>query len=206
MRSFETVPKFNLDNSMQAITKSRNARIINENNVPSSLSALENEILTLKTNLQRNIWLLGQRLAKIRDDKLYENEENPCNSFDEYCEIKLDFSRAVAYRFIKIYETFDFVSTSRHDYSKLEEVAKVKDIEKRSELLEKIEKEKLSVRKIREIVKETNSNKEKKIDNDLRDSIKLRTINNQIIVDIINNNIKKDLIVNKIKMALKKYL
>lgn len=138
-------------NSLNTVTKGRSASMINEKNVPDDIKAIENQIETLKSNLQRNIWLLGQRLHKIRDNRLFEDN---FKTFEDYCESKLNISSDTANKFIRIYNTFDFTATLRYDYTKLDEVAKIQDEQKRTELLKRIADENLSTKIVRSLVKE----------------------------------------------------
>lgn len=164
-------------NSLKTVTKGRSASMINEKNVPDDIKAIENQIETLKSNLQRNIWLLGQRLHKIRDNRLFEDN---FKTFEDYCESKLNISSDTANKFIRIYNTFDFTATLRYDYTKLDEVAKIQDEQKRTELLKRIADENLSTKIVRSLVKEIR-----------RVPVKAHTRTTGINFDKLLNSIKK---------------
>ncbi len=143
-----------LKGNLNAIKKAK----IHEKNMPNTVDELENEIDRLKEEMQKSMWLIGQRLSKIKNEKLYETKYK---DFTEYCTYRFEFNRRTAYRFLFIYDNFTF-ETARTHGSKLRLLEGIKDDEKCKELLEWMDKESPSFREVEQKVKElkTSSDKE----------------------------------------------
>lgn len=85
--------------------------------LPSDPDLLVSQIAELRSHSLQAAWLIGQRLQKIRDEKLYSSEE----SFSRFCETRLSMTRVSAYRYVFVYETLNIkqVVTSKLQPSKL---------------------------------------------------------------------------------------
>ncbi len=132
--------------------------VVSNENIPDKLDALEKEIDYLKVEMQRSIWLIGQRLHKIREKELYKPK---AKDFKEYCEKRFEFNRTSAYNFIYIFENYSHVHACEHG-TKLRLLQPVKEEEKRKEILNWMDKEKPSFRQVEAKIKEIVPTEKKK--------------------------------------------
>jgi len=135
---------------------------ITDESIPEDISENTKQIIVLKKNLQRNIWLIGQRLNYILTNKLYINIINEkglskYTNFEEYVNYELDFQARTAFNYIEIFKKFQLQPVAVIEYSKLLVISKINSDEEKENLIKKTIEEKLSKRQLEIIVKEYNS-------------------------------------------------
>lgn len=117
--------------------------------ISDSILILETEIFNLKKDIAKSIWLIGQRLFKINEKKLYKDR---FKTFYEYCEKNLDITRRTVYNMMFVFQNFSFVQSIAHG-SKLYLLQPVNNKIERDKLIEWIEKENPSRRQIEQKIK-----------------------------------------------------
>jgi len=117
--------------------------------VEESLDSSTSKILILKGEVAKNIYEIGLELKKVRDSKSYKEKYG---TFEQYCEVAVDFTRFSAYNFIKICETYSVETIQQISYSKLLEIKKLPE-SVREEAIQKVTDEGLSVSETKEAVK-----------------------------------------------------
>ena len=120
----------------------------------SSIQQLDKEIKNLKTKIQQNVWLIGQRLSTINNNKLYKDLNY--ETFTEYLKNELLFSERTAFKYISIFKAFKLEKIKDVDSEKLYLLTQIKDENRRMTLLEITVKEKLSYRVLKETIKNRN--------------------------------------------------
>ena len=68
------------------------------------LEQVTREIRELKRNLGQNLWMLGNRLNLVKEEKLFLTKYG---MFEEYLEKEVDLDRSTAYRYMQIARDFD---------------------------------------------------------------------------------------------------
>ncbi len=120
--------------------------VFNFENCPDDYGSLKEEAKFLSIMTQYSFVLMAQRLKKIKDNKMYEQDGYP--DFKSFIENEMPISRQTAYKYIDIVTFFD-VAPGRHevfDYTKLNPFIPLL----RSENSE-IPKEEIKIRTIKEL-------------------------------------------------------
>ncbi len=130
----------------EALIKKTSDPGISEGNVPENKNELENEILSLKQNINQNGWLIGQRLSKINELKLFKPDYQ---TFYEYCQEKLEIVKQTAYNMIYIYKEFSMEQVKTFG-SKLYLLQRIKSSDERQKILSWMESTEPSYRAVEE--------------------------------------------------------
>jgi hypothetical protein len=83
-----------------------------------TLDRLTSEIIELKGHTGKNLYDLGTRLARVREEELWRAGD--FESFEEYLERAVDVSRSTAYKLVRIAREFNRMIAERYGVEKLD--------------------------------------------------------------------------------------
>lgn len=95
-------------------TRSRKSR---SSPTRTTLDTLTHELVTLKRDVAKNLHAMGVRLARIKEEALWE--DGGYTGFDDYLERGVELGRTTAYELIRISRSFAEPVAAQHGYDKL---------------------------------------------------------------------------------------
>jgi hypothetical protein len=152
----------------------------------SNIEEITGEIKKIDKSITAQWFKLSHLLKEVRDNHLYASKYE---TFQEYCEIDLDYSRPMVYNFIKIAEQFP-ISTEKKvlelGVSKLISLSSLPD-DVRQKLIDEVDLDKMTTREVKEEVKKlqveeiiNTSNHDKKFNLSLEEKTTIKSFNNNI--------------------------
>lgn len=120
--------------------------------LPETMRDLDQQIKVLKAQIQRDVWMIGQRLDRILANQLFAEMGYP--RFKDYVERELDFQERTAYKYIAVARTFTLDEARQLPSEKLTLLAKLEDRSQRDTLFERTQREGLSVRRLQDEVRQ----------------------------------------------------
>lgn len=115
---------------------------------------LKSELVVLYAKDGANFWLVGERLAYIRDHKVYRQYGH--DSFETFVREETPYSRSTAYNYIKAFENYTFEESLRagSKLSLLVQTLELKNEKEQAKIFSLVTDKKVSYREAKSIIKE----------------------------------------------------